>query len=125
MSLLTVANFLWIGTSIFWFVSAFNVKRTQKRELGLARILYIVIWILAFEIMFTHRIPLSFLYQPFFLQQQAWKIFGLTCCAVGLSYTVWARITLGKNWSASVTIKENHELIQSGPYRITRHPIYS
>jgi protein-S-isoprenylcysteine O-methyltransferase Ste14 len=38
---------------------------------------------------------------------------------------VWARVTLGGNWSARVTLKENHELIQRGPYRLIRHPIYS
>jgi protein-S-isoprenylcysteine O-methyltransferase Ste14 len=32
---------------------------------------------------------------------------------------------LGSNWSGRITIKENHELVQSGPYRITRNPIYS
>jgi protein-S-isoprenylcysteine O-methyltransferase Ste14 len=34
-------------------------------------------------------------------------------------------VTLGGNWSAKVTLKENHELIQRGPYRLVRHPIYS
>ncbi len=36
-----------------------------------------------------------------------------------------ARVILGTNWSGIVTLKENHELIQSGPYRFVRHPIYS
>jgi protein-S-isoprenylcysteine O-methyltransferase Ste14 len=44
---------------------------------------------------------------------------------VGLSLAIWARVTLGGNWSARVTLKENHELIQRGPYRLVRHPIYS
>jgi protein-S-isoprenylcysteine O-methyltransferase Ste14 len=38
---------------------------------------------------------------------------------------VWARRTLGRNWSANVTFKEGHELITSGPYAYVRHPIYS
>ncbi len=44
---------------------------------------------------------------------------------VGLFITIWARVTLGGNWSARVTLKEDHELIQRGPYRAVRHPIYS
>jgi protein-S-isoprenylcysteine O-methyltransferase Ste14 len=32
---------------------------------------------------------------------------------------------LGSNWSGTVTVKQNHELVQSGPYAIVRHPIYS
>jgi protein-S-isoprenylcysteine O-methyltransferase Ste14 len=43
----------------------------------------------------------------------------------GLAVSLWARTTLGGNWSASVTFKENHELIERGLYRYVRHPIYS
>jgi protein-S-isoprenylcysteine O-methyltransferase Ste14 len=45
--------------------------------------------------------------------------------AAGLAFTVWARIHLGRNWSGTVTVKNDHELIRSGPYRFVRHPIYS
>jgi protein-S-isoprenylcysteine O-methyltransferase Ste14 len=38
---------------------------------------------------------------------------------------IWARVHLGKNWAAEVRIGEGHELVQSGPYRIVRHPIYT
>jgi protein-S-isoprenylcysteine O-methyltransferase Ste14 len=43
----------------------------------------------------------------------------------GVAFTVWARVTLGRNWSAEVTFKADHELIQSGPYALVRHPIYT
>jgi len=42
-----------------------------------------------------------------------------------LILSIWARITLGRNWSGNVVLKENHELIMSGPYAYVRHPIYS
>ena len=32
---------------------------------------------------------------------------------------------LGRNWSGVVTVKQDHELIRSGPYRYVRHPIYT
>ncbi len=32
---------------------------------------------------------------------------------------------LGRNWSRSVTIKQGHELITTGPYAVVRHPIYT
>ena len=38
---------------------------------------------------------------------------------------LWARKTLAGNWSADPMIKENHELIERGPYAYVRHPIYS
>jgi protein-S-isoprenylcysteine O-methyltransferase Ste14 len=38
---------------------------------------------------------------------------------------MWARYCLGDNWSAAVSIREDHELVRRGPYRAMRHPIYS
>ena len=38
---------------------------------------------------------------------------------------IWARRTLADNWDATPTIKEDHKLIQSGPYSLARHPIYT
>jgi protein-S-isoprenylcysteine O-methyltransferase Ste14 len=46
-------------------------------------------------------------------------------CVCGLGFCLWARATLGRNWSGTVTLKENHELIMRGPYRLVRHPIYT
>ena len=50
---------------------------------------------------------------------------GLLMVVAGLAFAVWARVHLGRNWSGTVTVKENHELIRSGPYAIVRHPIYT
>lgn len=43
----------------------------------------------------------------------------------GTSFAIWARVRLAGNWSGTVTLKQNHELIVEGPYRWVRHPIYS
>jgi protein-S-isoprenylcysteine O-methyltransferase Ste14 len=45
--------------------------------------------------------------------------------ALGVGFAIWARATLGRNWSVAVTLKVTHELIRSGPYRLVRHPIYT
>ena len=50
---------------------------------------------------------------------------ALVLVAAGLAFTVWARVHLGGNWSGSVTEKEGHELVRSGPYALVRHPIYA
>ena len=46
-------------------------------------------------------------------------------CVCGVAFCFWARAILGRNWSGTVTLKENHELIVRGPYRLVRHPIYT
>jgi protein-S-isoprenylcysteine O-methyltransferase Ste14 len=50
---------------------------------------------------------------------------GLVVEAMGLFVAIWARRHLGRNWSGEITIKVEHELIRSGPYRWLRHPIYT
>jgi protein-S-isoprenylcysteine O-methyltransferase Ste14 len=40
-------------------------------------------------------------------------------------FTLWARWTLGKMWSSVPALREEHELHTDGPYRVTRHPIYT
>ena len=50
---------------------------------------------------------------------------GLAFTVAGLCFAVWARIHLGKYWSGRITLKENHRVIQTGPYALVRHPIYS
>ena len=50
---------------------------------------------------------------------------GVLMTGAGLALFVWARQTLGDNWSRTVSAKQGHELITSGPYRYVRHPMYA
>jgi protein-S-isoprenylcysteine O-methyltransferase Ste14 len=53
------------------------------------------------------------------------KLMGLALACAGLMFAIWARRVLGRNWSGEITIKEDHELVRTGPYAIVRHPIYT
>ena len=48
----------------------------------------------------------------------------LILVALGLTTIFWSGVTLGKMYSAEVTIQHNHELITSEIYRYVRHPRY-
>jgi protein-S-isoprenylcysteine O-methyltransferase len=53
---------------------------------------------------------------------------GVACAILAISaltILLWARVTLGRNWSGRIVLKEGHELVTSGPYAYVRHPIYS
>jgi protein-S-isoprenylcysteine O-methyltransferase Ste14 len=43
----------------------------------------------------------------------------------GFAFTWWARLHLGRLWSSSVTRKADHHVVETGPYAIVRHPIYT
>jgi protein-S-isoprenylcysteine O-methyltransferase len=50
---------------------------------------------------------------------------GVALTVLGVAFAIWARLALGTNWSSRATIKQGHELIIRGPYRIVRNPIYT
>ncbi len=50
---------------------------------------------------------------------------GVIMCAAGLTFFVWARQRLGRNWNPTVSVKKDQELVTSGPYRYVRHPMYA
>ena len=52
-----------------------------------------------------------------------WFFAGMT--AAGIVFMWWARLRLGRLWSGSVTRKAGHHVIDTGPYAIVRHPIYT
>jgi protein-S-isoprenylcysteine O-methyltransferase Ste14 len=53
------------------------------------------------------------------------RILGLAILLAATALTIWARLTLGAMWSAAPTVKQEHKLRTSGPYAVTRHPIYT
>ena len=116
---------LWVFFFLYWQIKAANTKTTQRLEPAASRILRVVIFIVAIALLSITKIPLPFLYLhlwpagllPFWL--------GVAITIGGLLFSVWAREHLGSNWSRSVTIKQDHELITTGPYSMVRHPIYT
>ena len=116
---------LCFGISIVYFIiSAFGTKRTVERPGGqwwfvvLAFVIGAVIQLLHNRVFPWRTIILL----PHTLPMQVMAD-ALTFC--GMVVMLWARSVLGSNWSGSVTFKENHELIERGPYTYVRHPIYS
>lgn len=50
---------------------------------------------------------------------------GVVLAWVGAPLVIWSRACLGRYWSSVVALKQDHKLIQSGPYRLVRHPLYT
>jgi protein-S-isoprenylcysteine O-methyltransferase Ste14 len=115
----------WVVFALYWLIAAFGVKRTVKRENLGDRLLYIVFMAAGFFLLYQHNPNFGPLNRPF-LPDQPWITWlGSALCAAGVLFAIWARRTIGKDWSAEVQIKEGHHLIRSGPYAHIRHPIYT
>ena len=116
---------VWIGFFLYWQVMSADVKATKRIEPAASRIIRATLFLLAILLMAYDRIPVPWLYRQLYAQGALAFWVGAGITVAGLGFAVWARRHIGRNWSRSVTLKEDHELITSGPYRFVRHPIYT
>jgi protein-S-isoprenylcysteine O-methyltransferase Ste14 len=114
----------WLIFIVYWLIRARWTKAIAEKESARSAL--------------THRIPLGLSYLlladghlpgPLNLSvtpDADWaRGMGISVCLLGLFFTLWARWTLAGNWSSNVAFKQGHELIETGPYRFVRHPIYT
>jgi protein-S-isoprenylcysteine O-methyltransferase Ste14 len=113
----------WVAWAAYWVLTAFAAKPTVERG-GLLG--YRLVGLIAFAV-----IAAVGLLAHLSARSQLWlttPLLGVVSAVIvlaGAAFTVWARVTLGRNWSAEVTFKQDHELIEFGPYALVRHPIYT
>jgi protein-S-isoprenylcysteine O-methyltransferase Ste14 len=122
---LDIISGCWLVFVATWVLGALSTKRTVYRESRAQRLRYWVLLVVACFLQFYGRrlpYPLNIRVLPQ-LAPTAWA--AAVLCVIGLGFAVWARVTLGRNWSGVVTLKEGHELVERGPYRLVRHPIYT
>ena len=117
---------LWFGWLVSWTAAMLWSGRTEKRDGIVAEVFFRVVLYLGVILLFA--VPSG---RDIYAQMQLWH-FGdvlnwilAVLTAAGLLFTGWARIHLGRLWSDWVTTKAGHHVVETGPYRLVRHPIYS
>jgi protein-S-isoprenylcysteine O-methyltransferase Ste14 len=116
---------LWCAWALYWCVSAIRTKSAVRRESRGSRLAYVVPGMVGGVLLGWPNVHAGWLSERLWPRSVAADWIGLATLAAGLAFAVWARVELGRNWSGSVTVKEGHELIRSGPYAYVRHPIYT
>ena len=116
---------LWLAWALYWAAAARGVKQAARREPLWSRAAHIGPLLAAAALLCAPRLPWALLHErlPFARDAAAWL--GAVIASLGLALTVWARVHLGRNWSGTVTVKQGHELVRTGPYAWVRHPIYT
>jgi len=116
---------LWVAWLFSWLLAAVWSRRTRVQPSGFDQLRYgIWIWFGALLIFWSSRLSGGRL-RPIYSPSPIVGWAALPAVAFGLGWTWWARIHLGSLWSSLVTLKVDHRVVRTGPYRITRHPIYS
>ena len=113
----------WGAWLLYWVLTAFSAKRTVERGsfFGYRLVTGAGVLVVVIAGRLLHDSSAT----------QLWRsslpvaLLSDLIVLAGAAVMVWARLTLGRNWSAEVSLKQDHELIESGPYAHVRHPIYS
>ena len=128
---MAIAVYLWIVLSIYWEWAGRNTSAAKFAESGTSRALHLLLVNAAMVLSFwpyagwwsssspAYEFPRVLPSSPYLAAA------GLALASGGLVLALWARGQLGRNWSGAVTVKVDHELVRSGPYRLIRHPIYT
>jgi protein-S-isoprenylcysteine O-methyltransferase Ste14 len=115
---------IWLAWVVYWVISARGIKPAVRRETAGQRWAHSLPLMLAMMLFIDPRFAPR-LAQPFWHHGHWGYGIGTALLIAGLAFSIWARRTLGRNWSGTVTVKQDHELIETGPYRFVRHPIYT
>ena len=116
---------LWLAWAVFWIAAALNTKPTRWREPIASRALHIIPLLLCAALLTQpHWLP-PILTASVVPRGRLFPLLSVLLAGGGLGLAVWARAHLGRNWSGTVTVKQDHALVRTGPYRIVRHPIYT
>lgn len=115
----------WYVFIIVWAIGALRVKPTKAAEPLASRLFTAVVVTTAFVMLFSKTWPLGLLRNHILPLNTVQQWIGIALTFTGAAIAIWARLILGANWSAKVTLKVGHELIRSGPYAYVRHPIYT
>jgi protein-S-isoprenylcysteine O-methyltransferase Ste14 len=119
-----VLETIWIVWLISWVAASFWSNRARTRAATLETWRYRAAMIAGGILL----VPVT---GPLLEEKPIWEInrAGMYALAAvmlaGLALTWWARIYLGPLWSSTITRKEDHRIIDTGPYAFVRHPIYS
>lgn len=117
---------IWGTWAMSWWLAALWSSRAASRVSMAEQMPYRLLAIAGFILLFGFNVrrsydgPLRLWILP---TDAGWVMAGL--CLAGFAFAWWARLHLGRLWSAFVTRKANHRIIDTGPYGIVRHPIYT
>jgi protein-S-isoprenylcysteine O-methyltransferase Ste14 len=116
---------IWAAWILSWFIAASWSARTEARPSFHRVLLDRALTFVGAFLLFTSRPEAPLHAQPLWQvdENTGWLLAALT--AAGFAFCWWARIHLGRLWSSAVTRKQDHHIVDSGPYRIVRHPIYT
>jgi protein-S-isoprenylcysteine O-methyltransferase Ste14 len=118
-------SWTWAAVALVWLIGLVSTKRTVRSQAPGTRLFQLLLFAAGFALMVRRWPQYGWLNQRFIADRYDVALAGLALTVIGCAFAIWARITLRGNWSGRATVKQDHELITTGPYAMARHPIYT
>ena len=121
----SIIAYPWVTVGAIWLAAAAGKKPTIRRQSPPGRFLTFAILLLGFAMNSSAWFHFGWLATRFVPRTPGFFYTGFAITVLGCAFAVWARFTLGGNWSGRPSLMLGHELITRGPYSLARHPIYT
>jgi protein-S-isoprenylcysteine O-methyltransferase Ste14 len=114
----------WLAFLLYWSISGFKAGPRGKARNWAVSVLMIMAVCALFLLVRESGVSVG-------IDSERWHgspaldIGADVLAVLGVSIMIWARRTLGSNWSGNVKFMPGQDLVQRGPYKRVRHPIYS
>ncbi|HTR19130.1 MAG TPA: isoprenylcysteine carboxylmethyltransferase family protein [Candidatus Paceibacterota bacterium] len=114
----------WVVFLVVWLVSAINTKRYARRNMN-SLFMRLVIVVIVSVFFSSKTVQAIFVGAQQSIATPPVQWLGVVLCVLGMALAIWARVYLGRNWGMPMSLKQEAELVTTGPYAYVRHPIYS
>jgi len=125
ISVLEAVGIMWKALGAIWLVGLFFRRPSLAQQSISSRIFQSSLAFLGFAFLGSEWFRFGWLSAPFVPPATQLQYLGFAMTLAGCLLAIWARVSLGANWSGRVSLQKGHKLVVDGPYALTRHPIYS
>jgi protein-S-isoprenylcysteine O-methyltransferase Ste14 len=112
---------LWILFLCSWYLAMAWTARAVKQTSRASQARDFVFYAIGFGLLFAPPRYVSVLWRT----PEPIGVALVVVEAGFFAFAWWARLHLGRLWSGMITLREGHRVVDTGPYRLVRHPIYT
>lgn len=126
-----VGHWLWLAFVASWNLAMiWTGKARSKGAVGVS-LAYFASYAVGFGLLFAASNPRFGRILPPVSLMPLWSGAAVTDSVLialelaAFAFAWWARVHLGRLWSGMLTLRDGHRVVDAGPYRLVRHPIYT